>query len=841
MISGYTIVPLIALILYLGSIYFIARRARTQHKGLLILYLGVSAALCLISFVANSAPQAELPTQWARMLPLLTAWTIVSYVHYTAAYINRRPLLISRIGYAYLFAAVLPVALNWIPQSLTITDGAPTYSDYGIWTYAINICNAALLGTAVIYIIQSYLRTNNPEHRNHTAYLICCLRIIIITDILASIVQVEGMELGVLGYLCNAIIITWAAYRVRVPDLKTVFHRGVVYTGVAVLITALYLVLLNTLSYFLPMWPAVVGITATAVMVVLVAYAYNTLRRFVQRLTDRIFYGKRYEHRQAIFNFANRMSNVMDLKDISEATLHPITHAVKARQASLLFTVDEHYSVQYAERFVDSEPFVAFNLHRDGAIIEYLTVNTQPLSRETIDLEPEFKSLRHEDIEALDSAQVELLCGIKSKSRLIGILALSKKHGAGAYCGDDSNLLMTLVQEAAITIENAQMYTSAKQRANTDELTGLFNHRYFHERLDEEIARCSRFGDIFSLVFMDLDLFKTYNDVYGHLAGDDILEQAAKQIKKAARDTDIGFRYGGDEFALILPRTPVEGAEIVADRIRRAIESQMEWKGVPLTISIGLASWPTDGVMREEIIQAADAALYYAKQSGRNKICMAGDVTLSEVLRMDNGSKPQSKEAIISTIYALAATVDAKDNHTYGHSKKVCQYACEIAEAMGYAREAVANIRAAALLHDIGKIGIADRLLSKRETLTHEDWETICAHPDLGMAILKHVDTLKSCLPGVQYHHERFDGTGYPAGLKGNNIPLDARILAVADAYDAMTSHRPYRIGSLSQEQAFVELQRCAGTHFDPTIVNIFVRLHRLSIQVNEAAEMLKE
>ena len=336
---------------------------------------------------------------------------------------------------------------------------------------------------------------------------------------------------------------------------------------------------------------------------------------------------------------------------------------------------------------------------------------------------------------------------------------------------------------------------------------------------------------------MDLDLFKKYNDVYGHLAGDEVLKQVGQHIKDAIRTVDISFRYGGDEFAILLPAAPLEDAARVAGRLHKGIEAGTDWKGLPLTCSIGIASWPTDGVMREEIIKSADAALYYAKQLGRNQISLACEVALSEVLAVETELKPYNKDTILSTIYAIAATVDSKGHYTCGHSQKVGKYAADIAEALGYPGEAVERIRVAALLHDIGKVGIPDHILAKREPLSMEDWELIHAHPNLGVAILKHVESLKDCLAAVQYHHERYDGTGYPAGLKGDNIPLDARILAVADSYDAMTSLRPYRQEKSTDEQAIEELKRCAGTQFDPAIVEAFVNIGERISQGNHESQ----
>jgi putative nucleotidyltransferase with HDIG domain len=184
-----------------------------------------------------------------------------------------------------------------------------------------------------------------------------------------------------------------------------------------------------------------------------------------------------------------------------------------------------------------------------------------------------------------------------------------------------------------------------------------------------------------------------------------------------------------------------------------------------------------------------------------------------------------TKQGMLSTIYALAATVDARDHHTYGHSRQVSNYAVALGEALGLPPEKLSVVHTTALLHDIGKIGISDEVLNKSDHLSEQDWKPVYSHPTLGVSILRNIDGLAVCLPGIQYHHERYDGTGYPTGLKGNNIPLDARIIAIADAFEAMTSPRPYRQRTLSYREALEELGRYKNTQFDGELVDIFVNL----------------
>jgi len=403
------------------------------------------------------------------------------------------------------------------------------------------------------------------------------------------------------------------------------------------------------------------------------------------------------------------------------------------------------------------------------------------------------------------------------KDQSIGSLIIASNHPY-AYSARQIRLLEQVALQIATPIENSQLYARAQQRSRVDELTGLFNRRHFEERLKEEISRHSRYGDTLSVFMIDLDNFKSYNDIYGHPSGDNLLNQVGKIIRSSIRNADQAFRYGGDEFVVILPQTAINDAYVVAERTREGIAEEMGKKEIAVTCSIGLTSYPSDGVLPGELVTAADTALYFAKRTGGNRVYLSSKV-LSEPL---DEAGIYARRNGLSAIYALASAVEARDTYTYGHSRKVSTYAVALAEAIGLSPEEVSRVSTAALLHDIGKIGVPDKVLNKKGKLSKEDWETIKAHPRLGANIVSNIPDLVPCLSGILYHHERWDGGGYPEGLKGEEIPTEARILSIADSFAAMTSARPYR-PALCIEKVIKELQRCAGSQFDPDLVRVFL------------------
>lgn len=351
--------------------------------------------------------------------------------------------------------------------------------------------------------------------------------------------------------------------------------------------------------------------------------------------------------------------------------------------------------------------------------------------------------------------------------------------------------------------------------ANTDMLTGLNNHRYFHEKLNEICACTGNYYPI-SLILLDIDYFKHYNDNFGHLEGDRVLGAIGAIIKEIVAPPGFAARYGGGSFVITLPRCDSTEALIMAERLSKRI-TQEEFPGGEfqpegkITVSCGVASYPQHAGSRKELLQKVDQALYRAKSLKKGKVEMYFSVF--DTLELD-----ESEKELINSIRTLVSIINAKDRYTYGHSERVTDHALKVAMSMGVSEEDLHLLSYASFLHDIGKIEIDRQILNKSGPLNDQEWEILKSHPRWGSDIIKAVRKLQPAAGVILYHHENYDGSGYPTGIKGEQIPLLSRIIRVVDSYDAMTSNRPYR-NNLSHQEAILELQANAGTMFDPEVV----------------------
>jgi diguanylate cyclase (GGDEF)-like protein/putative nucleotidyltransferase with HDIG domain len=387
--------------------------------------------------------------------------------------------------------------------------------------------------------------------------------------------------------------------------------------------------------------------------------------------------------------------------------------------------------------------------------------------------------------------------------------------------------IVIMTMRARVELLIARLYDAAR----TDPLTGLSNRRGFRELLDLELERSRRGSSEMTVLVGDLDHFKEVNDRSGHHVGDAALRRVARVLNEHKRQIDFAARIGGEEFALILPNTTQDDAFVLAERLRCALREELAGESVPITISFGVASYPRHSETAASLLRAADEALYAAKESGRNRT-----VLHSPLLREQDG-EPRDIEAerFIAVMLDLAEAVDLRFSGSARHSETVGRYAEMMARELGFSEQRISRVRLAGMLHDIGKVGVPDGILRKPAKLTAREFATIKRHPELGAQILEH-PSFADVRAWVGAHHERPDGRGYPLGLSGEKIPLEARILAVADAYEAMTSDRAYR-PSIGQAAACAELKRCTESQFDPLVVKAF--LTRLQRESDRADAML--
>lgn len=387
---------------------------------------------------------------------------------------------------------------------------------------------------------------------------------------------------------------------------------------------------------------------------------------------------------------------------------------------------------------------------------------------------------------------------------------------------EDTALVLCLIQDIRAQV---QLQNELYQQAITDALTGIHNRRYFDQSLFREFSRASRYSRPFSLIIIDIDGFKQANDLYGHAFGDEMLIKATRTFNSVLREGDSAYRYGGDEFAMLLPETTKEGAIEVAERLKAIFVTQFltSERRMRLSLSIGIASYPEDGIDEKSLSSAADRRMYLAKDSGGNMVAAYDEI---DYLNDDTTSLLRS----LSSIANLMEKRRGLSSHGLSHSQSIRTLAIEIAHRLGMSKERISLLEQATILHDIGNITIPSALFFKANPLETSEQIEMRRHTLIGEEIIAMLNPdndhpeLEDLKQIIGQHHERLDGSGYPRGLKEDDICLEARILAVTDAYTAMISKRPYR-QPRSKAQALQEMKQLAGTLYDRRVVEELMQM----------------
>jgi diguanylate cyclase (GGDEF)-like protein len=388
---------------------------------------------------------------------------------------------------------------------------------------------------------------------------------------------------------------------------------------------------------------------------------------------------------------------------------------------------------------------------------------------------------------------------------------------------------------AAITTLGSSM-AEAQSEATTDLLTGIPNRPAIIGALFTEVERSVRYRRPLSIAFADIDHFKTINDTYGHEAGDAVLQGVAASLRRNLRASDRVGRYGGEEFMVLLPETGVEDAAVLADKLRLIVAGERhllpDGSEVGVTVSLGVTGGAGDRLGVDALVREADAAMYSAKALGRDQV-YAFEEPNDESTVVRSPISPAGRSQAIelgrrahgAAADALAQIISPLPHYRGQPSALIATIVTTLARQLSLPEHEIDKIRIAALLHDVGKVGIPQDILEKPSSLSPAEWRSVVQHPRIGQVILEQATMLRDAVPIILHHHERFGGAGYPYGLRGHEIPLGARIVAIADAYDAMIQDRPYK-RKISHEAAIEELRAHAGTQFDPELVEIFCDIY---------------
>jgi diguanylate cyclase (GGDEF)-like protein len=463
----------------------------------------------------------------------------------------------------------------------------------------------------------------------------------------------------------------------------------------------------------------------------------------------------------------------------------------------------------------------------------------------------------------LSESRAVLCLPISYGETLLGVLNIESRE-ENAFAPQDVLILNTLADLLATALHNSFVFQKLQQQSITDGLTGIKTRRFFWEALSSEWKRASRSGRPFSVVLVDLDKFKEVNDTLGHLEGDLVLARVGRLLEQKCRQSNVVARYGGDEFIILMPETGIEQAQVLAERLRLWLATDPMLEEHHITGSFGVASFPVHGFSMEDLIRVADAGMYVSKHAGGNQVATSeafgegsalqrqlvsgyiegflqrehnGPEHLEELVvtlrKLCGGEESSARRAMKEAVEALSRAAEIREHNAAGHGEQCAHYAAMIARGLNLSDQEVEDVTFAGRIHDVGKLFIPIPILNKPGALADNEIAVMRSHPKLGAEVVRTIPEIENVAQAIESHHEAFDGSGYPLGMKGESIPLYGRIVAVTDAYVNMTSDRSFAPPK-TDEQALAELGKQSGTRFDGMIVRLLARLLKMPTRFSQ-------
>jgi diguanylate cyclase (GGDEF)-like protein/putative nucleotidyltransferase with HDIG domain len=570
-------------------------------------------------------------------------------------------------------------------------------------------------------------------------------------------------------------------------------------------------------------------VIVTLVFVGVLLQGYSLINRLIGGI-----FSRQGEESHTLKQFAAEAAQTLSTGEIMEKLSASILSDIPVDRVYICLLEGSRYAARYCSSPLES---TAFGFSADSPMITWLRHEGAYLLLSEFAATPYYLSVWESEKDLLRRMNIECVAAMRNGDEITGLILLPQRKNGKKFRCCETEYLETLSSVAAITMKNASLYEQMFREARIDSLTGAYNYRSFVEQEETQFRECR--DDCISLLMADMDDFKLYNQLYGVKEGDEALRLVSAELNRCAQGMGTVFRTSGKVFAVLLPHQDARRAGTLAEEIQRrvaGINGSPERRAFKtLSVSIGICSAPCAASTAKELLDNADLATYNAKRGGKNCVAVFQGVTTvlpqqiaerTDAILNRVTAGTDERQNTVATISALTAAIDAKDHYTYAHSKNVARYAASLAVAAGLNDDQVRTIYSAGLLHDVGKISIPEDILNKTGKLTEQEFNIMKGHVNNSIEMIRHLPEMDYLVPAILGHHERWDGRGYPRGLAGEDIPITARCLAVADCFDAMTTDRPYRRG-MSAEYALDQIAASAATQLDPHLAETFVQLVR--------------
>jgi putative nucleotidyltransferase with HDIG domain len=757
---------------------------------------------------------ADIPETifWMRFMTASALWSIVLNFHFVRYFLKLDIKWGKFITIYGIITSGITISTDLIMKSAHIEQGVVIY-EFGELLPALG-ATYLLLFYIVYLLIREYRSSISDTHKNRLLYLILGV-CIIISGSFINFTPLGKYPLDIAANGISALLIAYVILRYQLLDIRLVIRQGLFYSIPTIVIGTTYFLIITLSLQIFDLYSGVEIFLLSLVVAVITAMVAEPLRLRAQQVIDQMFFREKYDSRLMLQSLSGRVSTVLDLYEITKMILDEVASTLHITKAAFFLRDEETKQYQLTSQ-IGLDHYINISFRLGHPVVMWLASHDQPLTDHDLEVHPQFNSMWRKERQDLNELEVKLLIPLKVQKELIGIFSIGPKKSEQEYSEDDQLTLLTLANQSAVAIENARLYTAEQNRLKEmDTLYSMARRLVATDNFDAVVRTVARHAsESVGASYARIVTREENGDyfcraVYPHNNGLNDLRDGWKESLVAEYFYSWILQHG--EPVVLHYNDPDLHPEEKETLFFMGADTVCLSPLIGGEENMGLLILGNTTNDRKEILDTQKIRL----------INVISDYATSAMQRAVLHDRLEDN--FLQTVVSLANAMDARDTYTRDHSQRMADMATSVGRAMKLSPDDIESVHWAAILHDIGKIGVPDEILNKKGSLTKEEWIIMKEHPIIGAQIVEPIKHLSAVAPIIRAHHEKYDGTGYPYGLEGEDIPMPARVLAVVDAYVAIRDERIYSKAH-THEEAVAELRRASGTQFDPRVVDVFCK-----------------